>query len=133
MSAAHGLPTLRHRARERSARRLAARDGGADVLVHDVVKSFEEPHLTSTHAMIDPVEIAISAPSHSSAVIVSANRAERRKGEPRTPGLRPGRAERQIAASRHSLYGAGHELPTHCALIELLELDREESLRFLGT
>ncbi len=40
MSAAHGLTTLRHRARERSARRLAVHDGGADVLVHDVVKSF---------------------------------------------------------------------------------------------
>jgi ABC-type lipoprotein export system ATPase subunit len=40
MTATHGLLTVRHRARERSARRRAVHDGGADVLVHDAVKSF---------------------------------------------------------------------------------------------
>jgi ABC-type sugar transport system ATPase subunit len=40
MSATRGLPSLGHRTRERSEHHLAAPDGGADILVEDVVKSF---------------------------------------------------------------------------------------------
>jgi putative ABC transport system ATP-binding protein len=40
MSVAHGLSAVRHRAHERSERRLAVHEGGAEVIVQDVVKSF---------------------------------------------------------------------------------------------